>query len=73
MSRITYLEDAQERDMPRRIAQKERLSGAAGKEQRESATAGWTMEMKATLARKLAAFSPETQRLCAEYMRANRA
>ena len=33
----------------------------------------WTPEMKATLARKLAAFSPETQRLCAEYMRANRA
>ena len=73
MSRIAYLEDAQERDMPRRIAPQERLSGAAGKGQRESAAAGWTMEMKATLARKLAAFSPETQRLCAEYMRANRA
>lgn len=85
MSRITYLEDAQERDMPRRIAPQERLSGAAAKGKRKAETmerqgtrlpegrSAWTPEMKATLARKLAAFSPETQRLCAEYMRANRA
>lgn len=73
MSRITYLEDAQERDMPRRIAPRERLSEAAGKGQRESAAAGWTMEMKATLARKLAAASPETRTLVARYMAENRA
>lgn len=73
MSRITYLEDAQERDMPRRMAPQERLSGAAGKGKRESATAGWTMEMKATLERKLAAASPETRAFVARYMAENRA
>lgn len=85
MSRITYLEDAQERDMPRRIAPQERLSGAAAKGQRKAETmerqgtrlpegrSAWTPEMKATLARKLAAFSPETRAFVARYMAENRA
>ncbi len=73
MSRIAYLEDAEERDVPRRVAPQERLSGAAAKGQRESATAGWTMEMKATLERKLAAASPETRAFVARYMAENRA
>lgn len=85
MSRIAYLEDAQERDMPRRMAPQERLSGAAAKGQRKAETmerqgtrlpegrSAWTPEMKATLERKLAAASPETRAFVARYMAENRA
>lgn len=75
MSRIAYLEDAQERDVPRRIAQKRYapLPEAASAAGERSETAGWTPEMKATLARKLAAASPETRAFVARYMAENRA
>lgn len=72
MKRIGYLEET---EGPRQ-GKKQALGALAWRREgmeEQAGPEGMTAQMRQTLARKLAAFSPETQRLCAEYMAANRA